>query len=908
MRRLVGVIGVVIVGLTLSVTACAQGLRDTKVIAYDKLELKSGGDFVVSDSILPVTRASYIEFSKDGVTWSKRLDPNSDGTGYIRVSSDARENWDVMDSFNLTNTLWKRNGFLNIYNTLSNVVNNGNFNVVGGHYFLAGDSLKITSLSASDGTNGYILKKVNGKATWVAAPSGSGLYSASNVGTGGVPVYNGTVGTDFQFKSVVSSDGTINVVNDTANKRIDISADPTALSVTAGTALINGGTFDSSGNVILNFYIPELTESTYESQDQFAVWRPSDTNHYRVPLNIQALVDTAVAQNPAVKPEDSYIIVQYCDSTNYVPSTESVTVTYGALYNYWAATDARNITASGWRIMTPTDWSTLYTYLGGSSVAGGKLKSTGTTYWDSPNTGATNEVGFDGRGGGYRLTGGAFNNYKRNGNFGSTNVVSGVQWGTSGLAYDGAYVNYGQADGFKTGKALRLVKISTTLTNGQTGTYTGNDGKVYSTICIGTQEWLAANLAETKYRNGDWITGFDGGTYTPISNSAWAAKTTEAMCFYNDLQSNAYTVTVIPEVPPVCTNDTIFTQQPLDIKSGQGISVEVNNGITVSVDDTHYANWNNAYDNSVTSASFAGTTTQTLTLTQHDGGTVTASFNITGLPSGGVNGDVLYMNGTTPTWTNLCTLVTACMSSTITQLQADLDLVEAKISVLEGSATVTPTINYGYLYNWYAATDVRNIAASGWSVPTDNNMRTLLLYLDPTATNPVTNVAGILMKESGTTWWNSPNTGATNSSGFNARGAGSRLDNGSFASLKDIFAMWNTADQTTNGGNGTVYNNTDYFSTKVGTFVVGVNKKRGNSIRLVKTTTTLTNGQTGKYVGNDGKIYRTICIGTQEWLADNLAETKYRDGTLIPVVTDNTAWAALTTGARCVYNNTESNR
>ena len=79
------------------------------------------------------------------------------------------------------------------------------------------------------------------------------------------------------------------------------------------------------------------------------------------------------------------------------------------------------------------------------------------------------------------------------------------------------------------------------------------------------------------------------------------------------------------------------------------------------------------------------------------------------------------------------------------------------------------------------------------------------------------------------------------------------------------------------------------------------------SIRLIKDSTTLTHGQTGTYTGNDGKVYRTICIGTQEWLADNLCETLYRDGSPIPEVTDNATWAALTTGALCAYNNDWNN-
>jgi len=85
------------------------------------------------------------------------------------------------------------------------------------------------------------------------------------------------------------------------------------------------------------------------------------------------------------------------------------------------------------------------------------------------------------------------------------------------------------------------------------------------------------------------------------------------------------------------------------------------------------------------------------------------------------------------------------------------------------------------------------------------------------------------------------------------------------------------------------------------------NPKVGKSIRLVKDSTTLTDGQEGTYTGNDGKVYRTICIGTHEWLADNLKETKYRNGDIISVITDDYQWSQLTTGARCAYNNNETN-
>jgi len=59
----------------------------------------------------------------------------------------------------------------------------------------------------------------------------------------------------------------------------------------------------------------------------------------------------------------------------------------------------------------------------------------------------------------------------------------------------------------------------------------------------------------------------------------------------------------------------------------------------------------------------------------------------------------------------------------------------------------------------------------------------------------------------------------------------------------------------------------------------------------------------GTMTDQDGNVYKTITIGTQTWMAENLRVTKYRNGDTIPKVTDNTAWKALTNGAYCNYNN-----
>ncbi len=74
---------------------------------------------------------------------------------------------------------------------------------------------------------------------------------------------------------------------------------------------------------------------------------------------------------------------------------------YGALYN-WYTVNTGKLCPTGWHVPTDAQWTILTTYLGDLSVVGGKLKETGTLHWNSPNTGATNEINFSAIPGGYR--------------------------------------------------------------------------------------------------------------------------------------------------------------------------------------------------------------------------------------------------------------------------------------------------------------------------------------------------------------------------------------------------------------------------------------------------------------------------------------------------------------------------
>lgn len=80
---------------------------------------------------------------------------------------------------------------------------------------------------------------------------------------------------------------------------------------------------------------------------------------------------------------------------------------YGAYYN-WYVVNTGALCPTGWHVPSLDEWKTLSNYLGGYEVSGGKLKEEGTLYWDSPNSGATNETGFSGIAGGSRDYTGTF--------------------------------------------------------------------------------------------------------------------------------------------------------------------------------------------------------------------------------------------------------------------------------------------------------------------------------------------------------------------------------------------------------------------------------------------------------------------------------------------------------------------
>jgi uncharacterized protein (TIGR02145 family) len=139
----------------------------------------------------------------------------------------------------------------------------------------------------------------------------------------------------------------------------------------------------------------------------------------------------------------------YCDYDNN-PANSTI---YGKLYNWYtvdnnpatrmASNGGKNLCPSGFHVPSDEEWTSLSTFLGGETVAGGKLKETGTTSWLSPNIGATNETGFTALSFVSRDGGGFYGDVGIDGSLWSSTVGTGVGAWVWGMYYASANITRG---------------------------------------------------------------------------------------------------------------------------------------------------------------------------------------------------------------------------------------------------------------------------------------------------------------------------------------------------------------------------------------------------------------------------------------------------------------------------------
>src|SRR5690554_1799854 len=204
------------------------------------------------------------------------------------------------------------------------------------------------------------------------------------------------------------------------------------------------------------FYKPTIEETTSgtftDSRDGNEYNWAQIGNQVWMAENLAYLPSVNMVADGSEDAAGSYYYVYGYDGTNVADAKATANYnTYGVLYNWTAAMDGeassttnpsgvQGVCPDGWHLPSDAEWTELTDYLGGTIDAGGKLKETGTTHWNSPNTGATNETGFTALPGGYRDGDGAFDFVGDRGYWWSATESNADSAGTRFMYYYYSYV------------------------------------------------------------------------------------------------------------------------------------------------------------------------------------------------------------------------------------------------------------------------------------------------------------------------------------------------------------------------------------------------------------------------------------------------------------------------------------
>ncbi len=130
---------------------------------------------------------------------------------------------------------------------------------------------------------------------------------------------------------------------------------------------------------------------------------------------------------------------------------------FGILYNWYAASDSRNICPDGWHVPDDTEWFELVNYLGGSQKAIPKIKSVGNYYWGNHNDSSTNITGFSCLPNGVRYENGRFEGFGSNALF-WTKTEHNEDYGTDWLHFSDLNILSSAPHSKKRGFAIRCIK------------------------------------------------------------------------------------------------------------------------------------------------------------------------------------------------------------------------------------------------------------------------------------------------------------------------------------------------------------------------------------------------------------------------------------------------------------------
>jgi uncharacterized protein (TIGR02145 family) len=420
--------------------------------------------------------------------------------------------------------------------------------------------------------------------------------------------------------------------------------------------------------------------------------------------------------------------------------------TYGKLYNWYAVADPRGLCPVGWRVPTVQEWNKLLLYQDpltdticencfASLSAAGALKAV-SSLWTNPNTAASNSSGFSGLPGGMRNASGISNFIRNTGNWWTSSEYSPeFSWNLS-MYYNSAKTAryYNQKN---LGFSVRCLQYSTEV------------GSIDSLDCEGKVQlnYLAEDSPAENVQISLPYFGGNGGVYQnqSILSGTVNGLTAELNSGNFDFGSGmlVYSISGTPEG---------FGTASFNISiGGKQCQININVADTGSVRDI---------DGNIYTSIKIGSQEwlqQNLKVSQYR------------------NGDTISSGLSNTEWQN----TTFGAYGIYNNLEIN-------------------NSNYGKLYNWYSVTDNRGLCPAGWRVPTMQDWNKLLLYQDPLVDTNCENcsaslTAGGNLKELSSLWL-SPNTGASNSSGFSGLPGGMINFSGTPNFIQSDGAWWTSTE------------------------------------------------------------------------------------------------------------------
>ena len=355
--------------------------------------------------------------------------------------------------------------------------------------------------------------------TWNGSSWNNGEPNANNHAVIGSGTFTTSTNSNFHCKNLtIESGATLEIV---AGDTISVSG-----------VVTNNGTITNNGRLMLRscgmYSVQDIDGNSYATvQIGTQCWTQSNlkVTKYRNGDNIPTGLSDAQWSSTT---SGSYAIYNN-DNTNDAK--------YGKLYNWYAVNDSRGLCPTGWHVPSDGEWTTLTDFLGGASVAGGKMKSTATQPtpggWNTPNTGATNSSGFTGLPGGGRGFGGGFGGL-------GTLGIHGYWWSSSDAGSGSAWnrVLYSNAENrgrFNYGYASHLSGVSIRCIR-----------DLSSTSLPSVTTTSASSVTSTGASTGGQVTSSGGGTITArgVVYGTGSSPTLAGSFTYNGNDTGSFTSTL----------------------------------------------------------------------------------------------------------------------------------------------------------------------------------------------------------------------------------------------------------------------------------------------------------------------------------------------------------------------------